>query len=89
MDSNKKDKKNGCLVPVIILIIGIVCLLIGIEFDLPVIKYLGFGFPTYAGSMYTEFVSGKKWTWKKHTSYILLMLLVCIVFTFIMHGRLW
>lgn len=86
MDSSKN---NGCFIPVIILIIGILCLLIGIEFDIPVIKYSGFGFPAYAGSMYTEFISGKKWTWKKHTIYLLTMLLVSTVLAFIMYGRLW
>ena len=54
--------KNGCLTPIILLIIGIVCLIIGLEFDIPMIKCLSYMFPAYAGAMYTELTKGEKWT---------------------------
>lgn len=84
-----EKEKKGCLIPIILLIIAMACLLIGIEYDIPVIKYSGFLLPAYAGSMYTEFVSGKRWTWKRHAIYILIMLALLIAVTYILVGRLW
>lgn len=87
--TEKKNENKGCLFPIILLIIGFVCIWIGVEYDIPVIKTLGFGFPGYASCMYTESVSGKKYTWKRHAMYISIILLACIAITFIFYRKLW
>ena len=43
--TEKKNENKGCLIPIILLIIGFICIWIGVEYDIPVIKTLGFGFP--------------------------------------------
>ena len=81
--------KNGCLTPIILLIIGIVCLIIGLEFDIPMIKCLSYMFPAYAGAMYTELTKGEKWSWKRHAPYILIALIASVVVSYIFYGRVW
>ena len=55
------------------IILIIVCLLAWRQYNKGINHKINDYERIYAGAMYTEFVSGKKWTWKKHVNYILII----------------
>lgn len=88
----QENEKKGCLIGLSCMIPGIVCWIIGQEFDIYVLIVLGYGAFPYAGSLYAQYVSKdktKRWSVRTHAFYIVSYLIVAIVFTLIGYGKLW
>lgn len=88
----QKNEKKGCLIALALLIPGIVCIFIGIEYDIYILRTMGYIFPAYGGSMFANYANKngiQKWSVKKHVIFSISCILISIAFTLIMYGRLW
>lgn len=88
----KKNEKKGCLISLIILISGFICLSIGIIYKIHILHTLGFLLPVYGGTIYKQLTikdENKKWNLKKHLMMIVSLILITLFFTLIAYRKLW
>lgn len=86
------NRKKGCLLSIGLFIFAIICFWIGTEYDIYVLKTLGYMLPVYCGTIYAQFAvkeNNKRWSIKKHIIYIISLFIIAIVFTLIANGKLW
>lgn len=50
-----KEENKGCLILLAFLAAGIVCICIGLEYDIHILYVLGFLLPAQSGSIYNPF----------------------------------
>lgn len=90
--TKSKKKKKEYLLSIGLFILAIICFLIGTEYDIYVLKTLGYMFPVYCGIIYTQFVvkgNNKIWNIKKHIVYTISLFIIAIVLTLIGYNKLW
>ena len=85
-----EKEKKGCLIPVALMAASIICIIIGLEYDIHILYAIGFMLPAYGGTMYNQYMhKDKKWSLKKHLIVIIAFIIIVVSLTFIKYGKLW
>lgn len=88
----QENEKKGCLISLIFLISGFICISIGINYKIHILHTLGFLLPVYGGTIYKQLTikdENKKWNLKKHLMMVVSLILITLIFTLIGYGKLW
>ena len=85
-----KEENKGCLILLAFLAAGIVCICIGLEYDIHILYVLGFLLPAQSGRIYNPFKGkDKNWSPRKQIIISLITLLIAVSVCFILYGKLW